>query len=126
MTDMDHDEVPSSAEPTPKPASLFLAHLWQLCAEAEPNTEWRRASHRRKNCGGVRLELQRQNGAVFNVRLHNVSTTGICVICPKKIRQADVVKLRCKGGPFPEEDFTVVHVTSTIGGFKLGLSLLRD
>ena len=126
MTDMDNDSVFSSTEPAAQPASPFLAHLWDVCAEADPNAEWRRTDYRRKNCAGIRLELLRKNGAVYNVRLHNVSTTGVCVISPKKIRQADVVRLRLHGESVPDEEFKVVHVTSTIGGFKLGLILFRD
>ncbi|UCG32840.1 MAG: hypothetical protein JSU68_14390 [Phycisphaerales bacterium] len=126
MTDIDNNGILSSPDSAARPASPLLARLWGASEESDSNEEWRRADRRRKNCSGVRLELQRQNGTVYNVRLHNVSHNGVCVICPKKIRQADIVKLRCQGESVPDEAFKVVHVTSTVGGFKLGLTLLRD
>jgi hypothetical protein len=126
VTDNDNNGILSSQEPMAKPTSPLLARLWGVSEETDPNAEWRRADPRRKNFAGMRLELQRQNGAAYNVRLHNVSAAGVCVICPKKIRQADIVTLRCHGESVLEEEFKVVHVTSTIGGFKLGLTLLRN
>ena len=126
MTDIDNNDIVSSQDPTAKPMSPLLARLWGASEETDPNAEWRRSDPRRKNLAGIRLELQRHNGAVCNVRLHNVSAAGVCVICPKKIRQADIVTLRCHGESVLEENFKVVHVTSTIGGFKLGLTLLGD
>lgn len=126
MTDIDNDGILPSPHLAAKPASPILARLWDVSKETDSNPEWRRAVRRRKNCAHVRLELQRQNGAVHSVRLHNVSTIGVCVISPKKVRQADIVTLRCYGESILEEDFRVVHVTSTVGGFKLGLALLGD
>ena len=126
MTNIDSNGILSSPERPTKPASPLLARLWDVSEETDSNAEWRRADRRRKNCAGIRLEIQRRNGAVYNVRLHNVSTSGVCVISPKKIRQADVVTLRCHGESVLEEDFKVVHVTSTVGGFKLGLTVLHD
>jgi hypothetical protein len=108
------------------PASPLLARLLAESDKPEIQSEWRRADPRKENLSGTRLELRRSNGATHTVRLHNVSRSGMCVICPKRMRVLDVVSVRRQGDTGPFEEFKILHVTSTVGGFKLGMILNPD
>jgi hypothetical protein len=110
--------------PTSRLLADLLAEVEQNKDRAEAEAEWRRREARGTHLTGARLELQQRNGTVHHVRLHNVNSEGLCVVCPRKFRQFDVVSLRRSGDSGPHELFKIVHVTSTVGGFKLGM--VRD
>jgi len=107
--------------PTSRLLADLLAEVERDKAEAETEAEWRRREARGTHLTGARLELQQRNGMVHHVRLHNVTSEGLCVVCPQKLRQFDVVSLRRFGDSGPHGLFKIVHVTSTVGGFKLGM-----
>ena len=71
------------------------------------------------------IELRRQNGATRMVRVQNVSVSGVCVISRTEIEMDEIVELRIpdEEGRGDYELFQVAHATSTLGGFKVGMSV---
>ena len=128
----EHDQEPAQngeAPALPEPESVGSPLLERLKhggdAISNPG-EWRRAQPRYEKQELVRLELRLRNGKVFKTRLHNVSDNGLCVVCPRKVDMYDTAMMRMLGDTGPYEHFKIVHVSSTVGGFKVGMILGSD
>lgn len=116
-----------SAEGSIAPRRSALLEKLASCAQPDPaQPEWRRSEPRQESAQIIQLELQRRNGKVLQARLLNVTGDALGVVCPKQVRLGEVLVLRLRHHQEPSETFRVVHSTSTIGGFKLGLVLDDD
>ena len=111
----------TTQDQVPVPTSPLLTSLLAEASESDGQQEWRRNEPRLEVHTGTRLELRRHNGKLHHVRMCNVSTDSLCVICPKSVRLYDIVGLRRLGDTGAYERFKVLHVTPTVGGVKLGM-----
>ncbi len=105
--------------------SMVLQELLTGLHAKQENKEWRRHMPRGDSGSGQMIELRRQNGATRMVRVQNVSTSGVCVISRSEIAMDEIVEVRVLDdeGCGDYELFQVAHVTTTLGGFKVGMSL---
>ncbi len=105
--------------------SALLQELLTGLQTKQEDKEWRRNRPRGDSDNGQMIELRRQNGATRMVRVQNVSTSGVCVISRSEIEMDEIVELRLpdEEGRGDYELFQVAHATSTLGGFKVGMSL---
>ena len=101
--------------------SPLLKHLREHGVPERGDREWRRSETRYVAQELTRLELRRANGEVYKARLHNVSQGGVCVICPQKVDLFESLLVRLLGDSGPYERFKVVHASSTVGAFKIGM-----
>ena len=105
--------------------SALLQELLTGLQTKQEDKEWRRDTPRGDSDSGQMIELRRQNGAIRMVRVQNVSVSGVCVISRSEIAMDEIVELRIpdEEGRGDYELFQVAHATSTLGGFKVGMSL---
>lgn len=108
--------------------SALLQELLRGLQTKQEDKEWRRNMPRGDSYSGQMIELRRQNGATRMMRVQNASTSGVCVISRTEIEMDEIVELRIPGeeGRGDYELFQVAHVTSTLGGFKVGMSLAAE
>jgi hypothetical protein len=105
--------------------STVLHELLTGLQAKQEDKEWRRHMPRGDSDSGQMIELRRQNGATRMMRVQNVSTSGVCVISRSEIAMDEIVEIRVldEEGRGEYELFQVAHVTTTLGGFKVGMSL---
>ena len=108
--------------------SAILQELLRGLQTKQEDKEWRRTMPRGDSGSGQMIELRRENGATRMMRVQNVSTSGVCVISRSEIEMDEIVEIRIpdEEGRGDYELFQVAHVTSTLGGFKVGMSLAAE
>ncbi len=106
----------------PRPSSL-LERLASLSQADLSQPEWRRSEARQESAQFTRLQIRKKNGRTCYGRLLNVTADGIGVLCPKSLSMGSRLEIRLSDDHSLMDSFRVVHSTSTVGGFKLGLVL---
>ncbi len=96
----------------------------QLLSEATPpghHNEWRRKDKRRRT--GVALELQTESGEHLLLYTLNVTPVSMCLTSKTKLNVNKSVQVRRAHTDEPWSSAVVVHCTSTIGGYRIGLQM---